>query len=250
MIPLRDDNPIRRGAIVVPALIVINLVMFIFVQPSFGAGTTEQRNYAVCSAAIPYEITHGRSAAEAARRGDVDPSSSIVRVQEAFCPNKNVWLSVLRSMFLHAGFLHIAGNMLYLWIFGNNIEDRLGRARFLLFYLLCGLIATFAQSFVSPDSGTPMVGASGAIAGVLGAYLLAFPRARVRTLVIFFFITIVDLPAVVVLGLWFLLQVFQGLGSVTGSTGVAYMAHVGGFIAGMLLLGLFRPRRPPARLSL
>jgi membrane associated rhomboid family serine protease len=156
-------------------------------------------------------------------------------------------------MFLHGSLLHIGGNMLFLWVFGNNIEDRLGRLRFVLFYLLCGLAATYAQTLVSLSSGAPQIGASGAIAGVLGAYIVLYPRARVRTLVFLFLIFFLDLPAYVLLGIWFLLQLLQGVGPAATSGGVAYMAHVGGFIAGILLLAIFRPRPappPPPRYAL
>lgn len=252
MIPLHDHNPTQRRAILVPALIAINVVVFLFVQPTFvnqdrREGVIETESFFACRAAIPYEITH----AENLRRAVPDDPGAFDRraqvdaiLQGDRCPRKNVWLSILTSMFLHGGWLHIAGNMLYLWVFGNNIEDRLGRVRFILFYLLCGVAATYAQSYVDPSSTVPMIGASGAIAGVLGAYLLMFPRARIVTLVIFFFITTMELPALIVLGAWFVLQLFQSVGGVAPGGGVAYMAHVGGFLAGMLLLLVLRPRRP------
>jgi membrane associated rhomboid family serine protease len=153
--------------------------------------------------------------------------------------------TVFSAMFMHASLLHILGNMLYLWIFGDNIEDRIGHVKYLLFYLVCGIVATFAQVFADPTSNVPNLGASGAIAGVLGAYLIAFPRQRVRVLLLAF---IIPLPAVIVIGAWFLLQVLNeasSLGSASG--GVAYMAHIGGFITGailILLLGRQRPRQP------
>jgi membrane associated rhomboid family serine protease len=167
-----------------------------------------------------------------------------VFVEKNFCPHKNVWLSMLLTMFLHGSLLHIGGNMLFLWIFGNNIEDRLGRVKFLIFYLVCGFIATFTQTLASVSSGAPQIGASGAIAGVLGAYIVLYPRARVRTLFFFFFIFFLDLPAYVLLGLWFLMQLLQGVGPAATSSGVAFMAHVGGFIAGVVLIYIFRPRAP------
>jgi membrane associated rhomboid family serine protease len=159
------------------------------------------------------------------------------------------------SMFLHGGWLHLGGNMLYLWIFGDNIEDRLGHFRYLIFYLLCGIVATLAHAFFNPGSRMPSIGASGAIAGVLGAYLLLFPRAQVTTLIpIFFFITIREIPAVIVLGLWFVLQLFTGVASLgvadaANRGGVAYFAHIGGFVAGMALVALMggMRRRPPQR---
>ena len=159
-------------------------------------------------------------------------------------------IGLLTSMFLHGGLVHVGGNMLYLWIFGNNIEDVLGHTRFLAFYLLCGVIAAGTQVLMAPASLVPMIGASGAIAGVLGAYALRFPRARVLVLIpIIFFLRLTWVPALLVLGLWFVLQLFSGIGGVAdmrathGVTGgVAFFAHIGGFVAGMLLLRLFEPR--------
>ncbi|HSP33426.1 MAG TPA: rhomboid family intramembrane serine protease [Thermoanaerobaculia bacterium] len=163
--------------------------------------------------------------------------------------------TIFISMFLHGGFLHIGGNMLYLWIFGDNIEDRLGHARFAIFYFLCGALAALTHAFANPSSAMPAIGASGAIAGVLGAYLILFPRARVTTVIpIFFFLMVREIPAVILLVFWFVLQLFSGVGSLAVSTaeetgGVAYFAHIGGFVAGMILIVLMggtRPRRPQA----
>ena len=149
--------------------------------------------------------------------------------------------TVFTAMFMHASWLHILGNMLYLWIFGDNIEDRVGHGRYLIFYLVCGIIATFAQVLADPTSTVPNLGASGAIAGVLGAYLIAFPRQRVRVLLLAF---IIPLPAIIVIGVWFLLQVLNEVSSLgAASGGVAYMAHIGGFIAGMILVLLLSSRR-------
>jgi membrane associated rhomboid family serine protease len=139
-------------------------------------------------------------------------------------------------MFMHAGWLHLGGNMLYLWIFGDNVEDRLGHAKFLIFYLLCGIAATYAQVLVNPNSNVPNLGASGAIAGVLGAYLIMFPGGRVRVMM---GRGIIPMPALVVIGFWFLLQVFSSFGAASSGGGVAYMAHVGGFVAGLVLGLLF-----------
>ena len=258
MLPIKDYNPTSSRSIVVPILIGINVVVFFFIQPfSIGATTDAQQRdqviFFACHAAIPYELTHGHNVAgspPAVQSRDIEQD---VFVEQHFCPHKNVWLSILYTMFLHGSLLHIGGNMLFLWVFGNNIEDRLGRFRFVVFYLLCGLAATYAQSFVSPSSGIPQIGASGAIAGVLGAYIVLYPRARVRTLVFFFLIFFLDLPAYVLLGIWFALQLLQGVGPAQAGGGVAYMAHVGGFIAGMLLLLIFRPRPaspPPPRYAM
>jgi len=152
------------------------------------------------------------------------------------------WTTVLTSMFLHGGWFHLIGNMLFLWIFGNNIEDVLGRGRYLCFYLCCGVVAALAQAFSIPSSHVPMVGASGAIAGVLGAYLLLYPNANVRCFVwIVIFFRIVNVPAWILLGLWFVMQLVSGLASSPGTPGIAFWAHVGGFVSGLVLITLWRP---------
>ncbi len=256
MLPLKDYNPTSTRSIVVPIIIAINVIVFFFWQPfSIGATSADQQHEQVakqviffsCHASIPYELSHGHNLASAPPAVESADIQQDVFVEQHFCPHKNVWLSILYTMFLHGGLLHIGGNMLFLWIFGNNIEDKLGKVKFIIFYLLCGLIATYAQTLVSPSSGVPQIGASGAIAGVLGAYIVLFPRARIRTLFFFFLIFFLDVPAVVLLGLWFALQLLQGVGPAATTGGVAYMAHVGGFIAGMVLLFVFRPRNtaPP-----
>ncbi len=180
-------------------------------------------------------------------------------MQIAFIPAR-LWMpaylfanmeTIVISMFLHGGFLHIGSNMLYLWIFGDNIEDRLGHVRYAVFYFLCGFIATITHAFANPSSTLPAIGASGAIAGVLGAYLILFPRARVTTLIpLFVFVIIRDLPAVLILGLWFVLQLFSGVGSLgvrdaQDMGGVAYFAHIGGFVSGMILIVLMGGTRKP-----
>jgi membrane associated rhomboid family serine protease len=245
MIPLHDHNPTTRPSIVVPALIALNVVVFLFWQPTFARGGNDvrgekQAEFAVCHAAIPFEVTHGAPLAEAKPSALDGAGREFGRFERQACPHKSAWLAILTSMFLHASFLHIAGNMLFLFIFGNNVEDALGRVKFIIFYLLCGLFATLAQTYVSPNSTVPMVGASGAIAGVLGAYIVLYPRAKVLTLISFF---VINIPAVVLLGFWFALQIFQGVGSSLAhvGTGVAYMAHVGGFIADRVAV-----RVPPA----
>lgn len=155
------------------------------------------------------------------------------------------WGAVCSSMFVHGGLMHLVGNMLYLWIFGDNVEDRMGHGRFLAFYLLCGVAAALAQTFVSPDSGVPMVGASGAVAGVMGAYFVLYPKSRVLTLFPFP-LTLIEIPAVYLLGLWFVMQFVNGLGSLAPPAegqlagGVAFWAHIAGFAAGVLLIFLFR----------
>jgi membrane associated rhomboid family serine protease len=167
-------------------------------------------------------------------------------VQWAFVPSRFLaspggdFLTIFTSMFMHAGWVHLSGNMLYLWIFGDNVEDRFGHIRFLIFYLLCGIAATFAQMAFSSGSNVPNLGASGAIAGVLGAYILMFPRGKVNVLM---GRAVIPMPALVVIGLWFVLQFFSGIASIANTAetgGVAYMAHIGGFIAGLMLTLLFR----------
>jgi membrane associated rhomboid family serine protease len=253
MIPLRDDNPTQRPSIVVPVLMALNIAIFL-TEPVLHGSLLEQKTYFLCRASIGYEVTHQRTLGDAQAQGSLTDreAQAIGEFQQdgidgrfgPGCPNKSVWFSILLSMFLHASLLHIGGNMLFLWVFGNNVEDAMGRIRFLVFYLLCGLAATLAQSYAAPDSTTPLIGASGAIAGVLGAYLILYPRAKVKTMVLLaFFITFPTLPAYVVLGLWFVLQIFSGVGAPADAGGVAYMAHIGGFIAGVVLLAVFRRRR-------
>ena len=212
MFPIGDDNEARRSLPVVTYTLIVLNVLFFLVELNGGEAFIRQWAF------IP------------ARFGQ-DPAGNVP--------------TIFTAMFMHAGWLHLGGNMLYLWIFGDNVEDEFGRGKFLVFYLLCGVAATFAQYFVFPGSKIPNVGASGAIAGVLGGYLLLFPQARVRVLV---YNQIVAMPALLVLGLWIVLQVFSGVGSIAStaqtedSGGVAYMAHVGGFVAGFLLTLVLRER--------
>jgi membrane associated rhomboid family serine protease len=271
VIPIRDDNPTTRFAWVTLALIAVNVVVFLAWQPTFAsgrAGQVEQQFFFYCHAEVPWETTHRTSLAEGGepavdalattlndarearaiqevlRRGLHGPLSDGERVDISACPHKSWWQSVFVAMFLHEGWLHIGGNMLFLWIFGNNVEDKLGRLRYLLFYLLGGIAATVAQTAISPGAAIPSLGASGAIAAVLGAYLVMFPRRRVLTLVFFFFITMIELPAILVLGGWFLLQVFSGVGGLGSNVngGVAYFAHIGGFALGIVAALLFFPK--------
>jgi membrane associated rhomboid family serine protease len=224
VIPLHDDNPTRRFPLVTLALIALNVAVFVFQLTLPRYGLTVEGFY-LRAGLVPYEIVN---------RVDVPPDGLVP-----------LWATVFTSMFIHGGWLHIIFNMLYLWIFGNNVEDRMGRARFLAFYLLCGVAAAAAQVVVRPDSLTPMIGASGAISGVLGAYILLFPRAQVLTvipLVIFFPILMV--PAWVLLLAWFALNLLQAATTIGAEAGVAYFAHVGGFAAGLVLVWLFARRRP------
>ncbi len=214
MIPLRDDNPTERLPIVTVGLIILNTAIF-FYQLSLGYDSTR---FIFNYGAIPYLITNPGATPE----GIHFPSE----------------LTVFTSMFLHGGWMHLIGNMLYLWIFGNNIEDQLGHFKFILFYIACGVLAGLSHIITDPASKIPTVGASGAIAGVLGAYLIRFPRARVLVLIWFgFFIRMVYIPAIIVLGFWFIIQLASGLPTLgmTQSGGIAYFAHIGGFVAGIVL---------------
>ena len=222
MIPLRDDNPTKIVPVVTVALIAVNTLVFLY-QLSLGPG--EERIFVYQFGAIPAVIL-GESALPA----------GVAAIPPV--------LSVFTSMFLHGGFMHLIGNMLYLWIFGNNIEDAMGHARYIFFYILTGVAASLAHVVTNIDSTIPSIGASGAISGVLGAYLLLYPRAQVLVLVpLGFFTRLMYIPAGVVLVLWFLLQLLQGsltLGQ--GGGGVAFWAHIGGFVAGMILVGVFKNR--------
>ena len=265
MLPLKDNNPTARFPVMTVALIVINVAVFIW-QLNFptdkkldevGFGSIDQSSLEY--GAIPYRIAHAESRDcavgavaqsqgqfeagvvcpgtrdydEAVAIGRENPDAQPIRINEAAW-----WVTLFTSMFMHGGFLHIAGNMLFLWVFGNNIEDRLGRLKFLLFYLVAGLIAVYTQALIDTSSTAPTIGASGAIAGVLGAYALLFPKARVLTLIfIIFFVTLVEIPALILLAVWFILQFVPALGQVAvesgGGEGVAYFAHVGGFVFGL-----------------
>jgi len=212
VIPLRDVIPTRTTPYVTITLVTLNVLVFL------------------------YEFTLG---------------SEVNRFVFAFglVPANFSWFNVLTSMFLHGGFLHVAGNMLYLWIFGDNVEDRMGHGRFVAFYLLCGTAAALGQTFTAPDSMIPMVGASGAVAGVMGAYFVLYPHSRIVTLLpLFIFIQIIEVPAIFFLGVWFVMQFLSGVGSIATATqgepsgGVAFWAHIAGFAAGVV--GVFAFRRP------
>lgn len=255
MIPIRDANPTHRTPWITLAFIAANVVLFLAWQPTFGDEGDQQVFY-YCNAEIPWEVAHrtnlASGGAEAREALDADlgagAGSQVQAFLEDVCPGKSWLASVFVAMFLHGGWFHIAGNMLFLWVFGNNVEDRLGRLLFAGFYLLGGVAAMLLQLALDAGSTIPTVGASGAIAAVLGAYLVLFPRARVTTLVVFFFITWIELPASIVLAGWFVLQVFSGVGQLASELtgGVAYWAHIGGFAFGAGTVWLFfRGRRPP-----
>ncbi|MFP3896405.1 MAG: rhomboid family intramembrane serine protease [Anaerolineales bacterium] len=220
MIPIGDMHPRRRFPVVNVVIITINVLVFLY---QFSLPQEAAVELIMKGGMIPNEVSSGLGLSEAT--------------------------SLLTSMFMHGSWLHLLGNMLYLWIFGDNIEDVMGDGAFLLFYLVAGIAAAFAQIAVYPTSTVPTIGASGAVAGVLGAYLILFPHARVRTLIfVFRFIRLVELPAIIVLGLWFLLQIFNGLaslGMMATMGGVAWFAHIGGFVTGLLVGWRLRKRNPP-----
>ena len=233
LIPIRDINPHKRFPVVTLLLIAANVVVFFATADNLLAiGPEAAHQYG----AVPCDVT-GRC-----------PDLSLALEREF--SNRSPLLSILTSMFMHGDILHLAFNMLFLWVFGNNIEDRLGRVRFPIFYLLTGLAASFAHIVFATGSRVPTVGASGAISGVLGGYILLWPRATIVSLVpLGFFFFSVRTPAWVSLGLWFVLQLFggaAGLGRSTGEGGgVAYLAHIGGFVAGLVLIKIFDAGRPP-----
>lgn len=223
MIPWRDNIPARRPPVITLLLIAANVAVFLY-QFSLSVDDPVLRQFVVTWGLVPSRITDGGWAA--------------------------AWPGMLTAMFLHGGWLHLIGNMWYLWLFGDNVEDVMGPFRYIVFYLLGGIAAGLAQYAIAPDSNVPMVGASGAIAAVLGAYLLTFWYARVATLVIvFYFIQLIELPAVIVLGGWFLMQLASGVASLGVRTadvgGVAFWAHIGGFVFGMVAVRLFRKHPPP-----
>lgn len=237
MIPLFDATVRRRRLPVVNiALIVINALVFIY---ELTLGGLDRDIFFFRFGLIPSELTQG---VPLERLIIPDIFGNVAEVRDIETPF-HTWGTVFSSMFMHGGFMHFIGNMLFLWVFGDNVEERLGHVKYLLFYLAAGVAAAWAQIGVDLDSQTPMIGASGAISGVLGAYLMLYPYNRITTLVIFVFITVIQLPALLVLGAWFLLQLINGLGSLgtfTSGAGVAYMAHVGGFAAGMVLMAFYK----------
>jgi membrane associated rhomboid family serine protease len=237
VIPLYDNVPTRRFPAVTVALIAANFAVF-FYELSLSTSLLSLNGHAVDlflfrAGMVPFEVTH---------RVDIPPPDLV-----------SWWLTPLTGMFVHGGWLHVIFNMLFLWIFGNNVEDTMGRLRFLIFYLVCGLAAAGLQVAIDVNSQVPTIGASGAIAGVLGAYIVLFPRARVLSVIpIFFFLPIIYVPAWVMLGVWFGLQLVQGAYSLGGQTDVAFFAHIGGFVAGLLLVWVFtthtgRLQRPAPR---
>jgi len=230
MFPYKDENPTELFPYVTIGIIALNVLAWLFLE---GMGSAGPLAHAVCRyGLIPGELLR---TVPVGTRVPLAPGVSCVL-------GRPDYLSVLTSMFTHGGWLHLIGNMWFFWVFGNNIEDAMGHGRFIVFYLLCGVVAAGAQVLMAPQSAVPMVGASGAISGVLGAYLLLYPRVRVHVLVFLgFFVTTIVVPAYLMLGYWALLQVLGGLPSLGGRDvgGVAFFAHIGGFLAGLLLIRLF-----------
>ncbi len=244
MFPLKDNIPTDRTAFVTIALIAINVLVYFLLQRG-GIFSGPDDAGVVDWGAIPYEFSHpGMECAIAGQQivcEGMDGVTGDAPSQPAF------WMTAFSSMFMHGSILHLAGNMLFLWIFGNNVEDSMGHVKFVLFYLLGGLVALAAQFLIDLDAAIPTIGASGAVAAVLGGYILLYPRARVVTLIfIIFFFTILELPALLILGFWFIQQLafgFYGVANPTGGGGgVAYFAHIGGFAFGLLAIKLFASR--------
>ena len=245
MFPYRDDNPTELTPVVTVGIIAANVVAWLFVQ---GMGSPEALVRSVCDLGlVPGELLRTAT-----------PGTGVELAPGMMClvDAHPQYITLVTSMFMHGGWLHLIGNMVFLWVFGNNIEDVMGHGRFVVFYLVCGVAAAGAQMLISPNSVVPMVGASGAISGVLGAYLLLYPRVRVHTLLFLgFYVTTVALPAYMMLGYWVILQLFGGLVALSGVDrgGTAFFAHVGGFVAGLILIRLFasddtlrRRPQPPA----
>jgi len=227
MFPIGDDPRRRTFPFVTIGIILINVAVFLY---EFSLPARALDRFVQAVGTVPVEILSGR---------DLPPPA----------PGP-IYITLLTSMFVHGGWLHLGGNMLYLWVFGDNVEDAFGHVKYLFFYLACGIVAGLTHVFVNAQSNVPSVGASGAIAGVLGAYLLMFPHANVRTLLFLGpFITFPRISALIVIGFWFVIQLFSGivaLGATTEQTsGVAFWAHIGGFVAGFLMALILRPRRPP-----
>jgi membrane associated rhomboid family serine protease len=252
VIPIRDENPTRGFPVVTVALIAVNLFVFFVIQlpresesSDLVRGLTEGNEFNYEYAAIPCELREGHPLTVvqfATGQCGATPISAIPGSGDEVFPDKNVWLAVLFSMFMHGSILHVLGNMLFLWIFGNNVEDRFGPVWFLAFYLFTGIAAAATHVVFNAGSTVPLVGASGAIAGVMGAYIVWFPHARILSLIpILFFFGFLELPAGVVLGIWFVSQFFTN-----PNEGVAWLAHVGGFAAGGAIAYALRNVLPPA----
>jgi membrane associated rhomboid family serine protease len=216
VIPLKDSNPTDRFPLITVAFMILNILVFLY-QVSLGDDAIEA--FVGAFSLVPARLFHASSLLP----GPVP-----------------VGITIVTSQFLHGGLLHLVGNMLYLWIFGNNVEDAMGRCRFIVFYLLCGVMASMAHALMNAQSNIPMIGASGAISGILGAYVLLYPKARVLTLfTLGFFVRMIEVPAIMVLGFWFVFQFLNALVA-QGAGGVAWYAHIGGFLAGSVLIIVFK----------
>lgn len=225
MFPISDDNPRRHLTPYVSWTIIGACVLVFLLQVGLGAEGGERA-----------VVSLGMIPARLFGYGELPPDLILVPA----------WTTIFTSAFMHGGWLHLGGNMLYLWIFGDNIEDSMGHVRFLIFYVLCAVAAALAQGFIDPASEIPMIGASGAISGVLGGYILLHPSATIRVFIFLgFFFTIAHVPALVVLGVWFLMQLFAAASTPADEAGVAFMAHIGGFIAGLVLVSFFKRREVP-----
>jgi membrane associated rhomboid family serine protease len=252
--PLKDNIPTDRFPVITVAIIVANVLVYFFWQRGgLSLGDPHSEHYLlnlIKYAAIPHELTHGDHCGFLTQGNVIDPNRIVCDTQQQFPPpsqDPSPYITPFTAMFMHGGLLHLGGNMLFLWIFGNNVEDAMGRLRFIVFYLLAGIAAFALQVAISPNSVVPTLGASGAIAGVLGGYILLYPRARVLTVIfIIFFFTLIEIPAILVLGLWFLQQVLFGAYDLSNPTGggggVAYFAHIGGFVFGLAAIKLFAQR--------
>jgi membrane associated rhomboid family serine protease len=262
LLPLKDNIPTRTFPIVTVVIIILNLAVYWGVERAGVFSGPSDDKAVIEYSFIPYELSHtgklcglrAKSTEGITVRSDSAPvcegttvstnggATTIRRVTDSR-NQPSVFLTIFTAMFMHGGLLHIAGNMLFLWIFGNNIEDSMGRVKFIIFYLFGGIAATLAQFALDPNAVVPNLGASGAIAAVLGGYALLYPRARVVTLIfIVFFITLVELPALLVLGAWFVLQVIDAGSQPVGGGGVAVWAHIGGFVFGLIAIKLFATR--------
>jgi membrane associated rhomboid family serine protease len=248
--PLKDNIPTERFPIITVAIIVANVLVYFFWQRGgITLGDPSSQHYLeqlIKFGAIPQELTHGDHCGFPISGGVADPNNVVCSGPRLPSPGNdpNPYITPFTAMFMHGGLLHLGGNMLFLWIFGNNVEDSMGRVRFVAFYLLAGIAALALQVAVDPTSTVPTLGASGAIAGVLGGYILLYPRARVLTVIfIIIFFTLIEIPAIVVLGIWIVEQALLGaadLGNPAGgSGGVAYFAHIGGFAFGLLTIKAF-----------
>jgi membrane associated rhomboid family serine protease len=245
LLPLKDNIPTRVFPIVTVVIILINIAVYFGLEKG-GLSDVGNQKAVIEYSFIPYELSHqGKECAQVGNQIACGTKPEL-RSVGADTQQPNVFLTIFTAMFMHGSLLHIAGNMLFLWIFGNNIEDAMGRLKFIGFYLGGGIAAALAQFAIGTNSVTPTLGASGAIAAVLGAYALLYPRARVITLIfIIFFVTVIELPALLVLGGWFVLQLIDASSQPLTGGGVAYFAHIGGFAFGLLTVKLLASRYDP-----